>query len=92
MKKQSRFEWVKAEFARAHTILHKAASHPPTTDHLGHPPTPPGSQHAGLLGEVCALAPPPPFLEAARRARGESEANLLDEFGRPRADTMDATF
>ena len=65
VKKQSRFEWIKAELLRAQALLHDRSVE-------------------GLLDEVCAEAPPPPFLEVAltqSRQRRESRAESFSNFG-----------
>ena len=62
VKKQSRFEWTKAELLRAYSLCRDAAA-----SHT-HP-----SQWANLLDEICSEAPPPPFTYDAKRHRAESQ-------------------
>ena len=55
MKKQSRYEWIRAELMRAYSIMVDRAEQPQRG-------------FGTILDEICAEAPPPPFLRAAKAA------------------------
>ena len=57
VKKQSRFEWIKAELARAYTLAVDAK---------------PENYHR-VLEDICSEAPPPPFLERRTRSESAAE-------------------
>lgn len=61
VKKQSRYEWIRAELMRAYSIMVDRAA---TEQQQG----PGAGDYASVLAEVCAEAPPPPFLRAAKAA------------------------
>ena len=66
VKKQSRFEWTKAELLRAYALCKAAAPQGPQA-------------WGGLLAELCQEAPPPPFSHDAKRSRAESQDLTADD-------------
>lgn len=61
VKKQSRYEWIRAELMRAFSLLVEATE-------SGNP-----AAFSSILDEICAEAPAPPFLRNASKEKQEQE-------------------
>ena len=62
VKKQSRYEWIRAELMRAYSIMVDRAEQPQRG-------------FGTILDEICAEAPPPPFLRATEKQAAERQAD-----------------